>query len=362
MSTLNNFIIRVVSEYELGLNNDIVNNFDFRRYSFGRYIEPDSENAKLAYLNYFSFFIANVNRFYSAYQHISDDSKELFIRLILFRSLGYRKIRIKETLDWASELKYFDDIDQYKHSKSTISLSSLFGELYHFEKIPSPLCELKLDCLSGNIVSILHRKQYFYDSNNIKIMPQNGDIVIDAGACFGDTAVYFASHVGNKGHVYSFDPLLEHISVVEFNVKQNKLEDIVTILPYGLGAYSNDVVRSHVESNDELGIAAKQGFSLIGNAGDIPIRSIDDLFLGELNVDKIDFIKMDIEGYELNALKGAYEIIKRDRPKLAISLYHKYEDFYEIPLWIKNNFPEYSLYLEHHTIHTEETVLYCKVL
>jgi hypothetical protein len=67
---------------------------------------------------------------------------------------------------------------------------------------------------------------------------------------------------------------------------------------------------------------------------------------------------MDVEGFELKALKGASSTIAKFRPKLAISLYHKPEDFFEIPIYLKSYYPFYRLYLDHYTIHAEETVLY----
>ena len=69
-------------------------------------------------------------------------------------------------------------------------------------------------------------------------------------------------------------------------------------------------------------------------------------------------IKLDIEGSEMCALEGARQIIERDHPKLAVCLYHKLEDLWTIPLWIKERFREYKFYIRHHSLMSEETVLY----
>lgn len=87
------------------------------------------------------------------------------------------------------------------------------------------------------------------------------------------------------------------------------------------------------------------------------MTSIDD-FVREHNVPRVDFIKMDIEGSELAALIGAQQVIGQFRPRLAVSLYHRPSDFFEIPLWLSDCFPWYDLHLEHYTIHHEETVLF----
>lgn len=67
---------------------------------------------------------------------------------------------------------------------------------------------------------------------------------------------------------------------------------------------------------------------------------------------------MDIEGAESSALKGSEEIIKRNHPKLAICLYHSNADMIDIPEYVHNLVPEYSLFVSTHTMGIAETVLY----
>lgn len=67
---------------------------------------------------------------------------------------------------------------------------------------------------------------------------------------------------------------------------------------------------------------------------------------------------MDVEGAEYEALKGAAEIIKNQHPVLAISLYHKPEDVFEIPKLILDIYSGYKLYLRHYSFSRHETVLY----
>jgi len=74
--------------------------------------------------------------------------------------------------------------------------------------------------------------------------------------------------------------------------------------------------------------------------------------------EKVTFIKMDVEGAELESLMGAHDTILRDRPKLAVCIYHKYEDMVRIPLYIKSLAPDYRLYVRHYSNNASETVLY----
>lgn len=87
------------------------------------------------------------------------------------------------------------------------------------------------------------------------------------------------------------------------------------------------------------------------------VVSIDDYFYD--SDQKVSFIKMDIEGSEMNALKGAKRTIETYCPQLAVCIYHKPEDFWEIPMYINNNWGEkYRIYIRHHTELTTETVCY----
>jgi len=89
----------------------------------------------------------------------------------------------------------------------------------------------------------------------------------------------------------------------------------------------------------------------------IKVYSIDE-FMAENKISKIDFIKMDIEGWELDALKGAENCIKSRNPKLAICVYHKPEDLLNIVNYLKLAVPEYKLYLDHKSPEWNETILY----
>jgi len=92
-----------------------------------------------------------------------------------------------------------------------------------------------------------------------------------------------------------------------------------------------------------------------GEGQEIEVTSIDKVLNGE----KVTFIKMDIEGSEMEALEGARNTIDAHKPKLAISLYHKPEDIVAIPNRILDIRNDYQFYLRLHTFGTQELVLYC---
>jgi FkbM family methyltransferase len=89
----------------------------------------------------------------------------------------------------------------------------------------------------------------------------------------------------------------------------------------------------------------------------VPLTTID-ILANEMRLSRVDFIKMDIEGAELRALHGSEDTLRKFKPDLAISLYHKEDDFITIPAWIDNLNLGYRLYLDHFTIYHHETVLF----
>lgn len=74
----------------------------------------------------------------------------------------------------------------------------------------------------------------------------------------------------------------------------------------------------------------------------------------------VTFIKMDIEGSELPSLKSAEKVISANFPRLAICIYHSDADMLEIPEYIMEKYPSYSLYVRQYAagLHESETVLY----
>ena len=109
-----------------------------------------------------------------------------------------------------------------------------------------------------------------------------------------------------------------------------------------------------------IGSGRSSSDSSVSLEGDskIEVTTLD----SEVGEEKVTFIKMDIEGAELNALKGAKETIIKNKPRLAICIYDKPKDIYEIPEYILSLVPEYRFWIRHYTSNNWETVLYAKCL
>lgn len=105
------------------------------------------------------------------------------------------------------------------------------------------------------------------------------------------------------------------------------------------------------------GVAAKLAETGGQDAVEVPVVNIDSL----PQCRDATWIKMDIEGAEMDALHGAQEVIRRNHPKLTISIYHSDEDMIRIIEYVHELVPEYRLYVRHHSRGKVETVLYAVI-
>ena len=178
---------------------------------------------------------------------------------------------------------------------------------------------------------------------------KNDSVVFDIGAFKGDTAYFFSKKCSNKARIYAFEPDENNYKILLKIKEKYKLNNVIAsnIL------FSNSETEINFLSMDLNRPAVKMKSTTI------------DKFVEENNFEKIDYIKMDVEGAEKNILEGSIKTIKKFKPSLAIAIYHGgklfMEDFYNIPIFIKNIINEdYEYYIR--TFHPAglETILFCK--
>jgi FkbM family methyltransferase len=352
--TLDEFVDSILDEYvRLSFSPLLGGNYDAIRHSFDGVDRSRMVHVDL-HAEYLRIFLRRHAEFHSTWQLLADaESRRLFVRLVLYRLLGHLHVRIREDANATSEERLFQLAAQLETGPSTLGASGLMGSLRRFDGIPAQDRSVSLECWPGAVVYTFFKRQYFYARDGIEIAPRPGDIAIDAGTCLGDTAVMFSATVGEEGRVYSFDPLPAHIAIADRNTTQNG-QGNVRLVACAVGART-----ANLETQFHPGDAVQPGFRVEGREDVLPMVSIDD-FVAMQQVPRVDFIKMDIEGAELDALRGAATTIERHRPRLAISLYHRPADFVDIPQYLAGRYPFYEFHLDHYTIHAEETVLFAR--
>lgn len=181
--------------------------------------------------------------------------------------------------------------------------------------------------------------------------PRDGEIIVDAGAFDGTTETQFFNWGREKiKKVYAFemDPANGE-RCLDFYRKNNL--DKVVFINKGTGSKDQTI---YLDDNSTGGRGSTRGNGTIA----AEITTIDSI----VEDDKVTFIKMDVEGAELESLKGAAKTIKRNKPRLAICVYHKDFDAYELAQYIHKLVPAYRFRVRHYTSVFWETVLYAEVI
>jgi len=280
-------------------------------------------------------------------------SRGLFIELLAFRAMGPERVKLSRNTEG-----YWDLASRAAESLVTSFRTHRVGyplrylNYYDLESIGVPV---RLYGHPLNILDVFLLQQYRYSHDGTVIEVEEGDVVVDGGACWGDATLYFASRVGERGRIYAFEYEPGNKTILEENLHLNpalartvRVESTALWHTAGLQlSYTTGGPGSRVEPKN-----------CVGGRG-VPSMTIDHL-VEEEGLDRVDFIKLDVEGAELNALRGADETLRRWRPQLAISVYHRDDDLITIPLHVESLGLNYEFYLDHFTIHSEETVLFAR--
>lgn len=181
--------------------------------------------------------------------------------------------------------------------------------------------------------------------------PAKKEVFADCGCYDGATTLRFAAWCGEQGYeaIHAFEADSRSFLLCKENL--DGLHNC-TVYPYGVsdihrkalfltnGQESARIVVSEENETEECAV--------------IETVSLDK----QLKNEHITFMKLDIEGAELDALHGAEKIINKWKPKCAISVYHKLEDFIEIPKFLLSVRPDYKLCMRQYSLFEDETILY----
>lgn len=174
--------------------------------------------------------------------------------------------------------------------------------------------------------------------------PAEDEVFIDCGCYKGETVFDFLNWCGGKyKKIYAFEPDSNN-----FKICQDQFKDLDNISLIKSGLWKSNTNLFFSEDSTDSSKISKNGLTRI------EVKTLDSILLGE----KASFIKMDIEGSELEALEGATKTIINYRPKLAISVYHNRKDLYSIALFLKKIVDDYHFGLRTYSSIGADTVLY----
>ena len=207
----------------------------------------------------------------------------------------------------------------------------------------------------------------YFDGNQYFSVPEmniieNDSVFVDCGAFVGDSVEKFINaSQGIFGKIYAFEP--NKTQQEAFLVRRKRLmaewamdESKIQLVPVGVGSQrSRANMTFGVMSDSIIGRTFDRSTFGSEDADAVDIVTLDEVLKDE----NVRLIKSDVEGFEMDMLRGAEQIIRQKKPLMALSIYHKLSDYYEIPLFIKSLVPEYKFRIRHHSTSFTETVLYC---
>ncbi len=165
---------------------------------------------------------------------------------------------------------------------------------------------------------------------------EKGDYVLDAGANIGAFSFLTSNEVGDKGRVFAVEPIDFFIKCMKRSIKMNSASN-VSILEYALGKDDREIELT-LDPDNPMNTGVHNSSS---RTYKITQKKLDTLVFDK-KIPRVDFIKMDIEGFERHALKGGSETIFKFKPKLAICTYHLKDDPVVIRDLIKSINPAYK--------------------
>lgn len=203
------------------------------------------------------------------------------------------------------------------------------------------------------IYNMYEDNQYFAINNFLFNTPN--EIFLDAGAYIGNSIEKFIyKYSGVFKQIYAFEPGEKQYNAIKYRIERlinewGLYKENIIIEKKGL---SKKVGNIYFYENNQIAV------NYITNEKTnsiIEIETIDNYLQGNL----ITFLKADIEGEELNMLYGAEVTIKKYKPKMAISIYHRPDDIFKILEYIKTLVPKYKFYIGDYNVQLYDTVLYC---
>lgn len=266
----------------------------------------------------------------------------------LFRTKLRSIVRRSEGFQLLKKTSFFSDsafIDSKREVLWKFFNAKISNVIIRFmgKELIFPLENFLVGCGSETIRQVFFCNQYNITEKNVR-----NKIVVDAGANVGVFSLVAALYGCKKA--YAFEPIESSCELLKENIRVNNMEDVIIPVNKALGEKN---FSTSMKYNGKGTVSASLKYEgKNGNDQAVDVISIDSFFKGR----RVDFIKIDTEGYEGEILLGAKETIKNHKPVLCFSAYHRPEDKEKLPAIVKGIRPDYNITLL--TRHEED--FYCE--
>jgi FkbM family methyltransferase len=297
------------------------------------------------------------------WEHAGDEaSRELLLRFLAYRALGPAHVRLQ--------------LEPEHYRRSVIAMNATMAERvgllgvgsmpfewqFHLYNLERAGCPLRVVGQPLPLASTYLFSQYAYRDATVDARPRPGDVAIDAGGCWGETALWLAHAVGPQGAVHTFEPAPRNRDLLARNLALNPaLAPRIRTWEAPLGARRGETVwlanrmAAGATLRDEL--EKVHSWDQTEHALELRTETLDAL-LAAGEIARVDFLKIDVEGADLGVLEGAAQTLRTHRPRLAIACYHKPDDLAVIPAFVASLGVAYRWYLQCSTMTEIDTVAF----
>jgi FkbM family methyltransferase len=256
----------------------------------------------------------------------------------VLRAQGRVDDRCTVTLTWASRTRFAAEDTDAMRTKRQPSDAIPDAGLVRWETPNGPIWTPNADDVGGQMAGIFFRNPRWTPIDGSDVIPvRQGDVVMDAGAHLGESTRY-ALHLG-ASFVVAIEPVPQNLQALRRNLATEVAGGRIVVIDKGV--YDREGFLMFERGHSWDGWFHEDNDSHGNHQGDrLPVTTIDAI-VAELKLTRLDFIKMDIEGSEPYALRGARETLRRFKPRLAIGTYHRPGDLEEIHRIVLQANPEY---------------------
>lgn len=201
------------------------------------------------------------------------------------------------------------------------------------------------------------RQRGFYEYQAAGLGPHPGEHVIDCGAYTGDTAAVFWRRMDAQGKITAIEPVARNFTALEEWIASQNMQRSVRAYRMAIGAAKGQAFMSAQDGGPDPRAHFTDQTRSSAALDLCDIDTLDNLFADDLG--GAGFLKIDIEGFELDALEGAKRMLAASKPSLAIAGYHAPGHWVEIPERLDTLCPGYRIHAGHHPSAPYECEFFC---
>lgn len=307
----------------------------------------------------YAFLEKQFPHFEYAFSMLEDEQSRRMLLLKLARFV-FDGSRVSISMTYQQFNHYIEQVKPLLVRESVINSGLVGLDLNQYDLEPAGI-PIQILTSVGGLINQFFLQQYQFDRDGVQVKIEPGDTVIEGGMCWGDSALNFAHKTGKKGRVIGFEFEPRNLQIISANFQNNPdLAKRIKIYKNALYGESGKTL-TFAMAGPATGLVFK---SVNTDESDlVPVTAetltIDDMVERE-KLDRVDYIKLDIEGAEQETMRGAEKTLRRFRPKLALSAYHRFDDIPNLIRYVHDLDLGYKFWLDHFKPDDKETMLFAK--